>query len=438
MLVSGTFYLLIDEMDVHSAGANKKNEPETKGFMRRLAWFVVKGWFFLLVVSTVCFLLMLWLKKDVEVPADTEVVVLDDGGMENNVDQNIPAEVKVPMGKYRPRTVHEMLKDFPEDGKGNEGDSAGVAGVKDVPDEIAQDRAEPNRFEQDNLVPDMEDEQMGQEPEELAVLLKDARYAQIEGDMRKAIVKLEQAWDIAPEHPLVCYYFGQAYEFLRNAAKSREYFAKVVTQREKAGKFYDLAALHLERGFSSPADYRGDISFGVVQEYKEPDVGEGQRVVLTIPVLMKDGLNVRTEDLNVRVDFYELANGKTIEDLRAKDEPQSRWITGPVTWETGEEILECRYYMPPLTEDELIAYGDLKYFGYTAKLYYKGEPMDCRASPPVLLLVEQMRQNSRGYDDFWDEGLLMPAEPATPVADDDEGLAPYDPAVELDDGLLPL
>ena len=35
--------------------------------------------------------------------------------------------------------------------------------------------------------------------------------------------------------------------------------------------------------------------------------------------------------------------------------------------------MEITYYMPPLTEEETIAYGSLKYYGYTAKLYYKGD-----------------------------------------------------------------
>lgn len=80
---------------------------------------------------------------------------------------------------------------------------------------------------------------------------------------------------------------------------------------------------------------------------------------------------------------FDKVNGKKVEKTHAP-EPSSRCVTEPADWADGEEIMEITYYMPPLTEEETIAYGSLKYYGYTAKLYYKGEPMDCHASPPVL------------------------------------------------------
>ena len=109
-------------------------------------------------------------------------------------------------------------------------------------------------------------------------------------------------------------------------------------------------------------------------------------------ILMKDGLNVRPEDLRVIVQFFDKVNGKKVEKTHAP-EPSSRCVTEPADWADGEEIMEITYYMPPLTEEETIAYGSLKYYGYSAKLYYKGEPMDCHASPPVLFLLEQIHRS---------------------------------------------
>lgn len=245
----------------------------------------------------------------------------------------------------------------------------------------------------------------------LAQLLKEARYAQIEGDMRKSVLKLEEASALEPGNPVLLYYFGLAYEALRNAEKSREYFLKVFTMRDKAGKYCRMAAKHLETGFEAPADKRGDMAFGTILEYKEENTGDGQRVVLTIPVLMKQDLNIRPEDLYIPILFYDSVNGRKIE-LTRSEEPQVRWTSEPVDWSDGEETLEVRYHMPPLTDEESSAYGDLKYFGFTAKLYYKGEPMDCYASPRVLFLVEQMQQKKSGSsqqeEDIYGEGLLPP------------------------------
>ena len=222
---------------------------------------------------------------------------------------------------------------------------------------------------------------------------------------------------------MVLYYYGLTYEWLRNADKSREFFLKVYTQREKAGKYFARAAQHLQAGFSSPADLRGDMSFGTILEYRDPECPAGERVKLIVPILMKDGLNVRPEDLRVIVQFFDKVNGKKVEKTHAP-EPSSRCVTEPADWADGEEIMEVTYYMPPLTEEETIAYGSLKYYGYTAKLYYKGEPMDCHASPPVLFLLKQMNQSSpSGMPEIYDGGLLPPVE-ASPVPDSYDSLLP--------------
>lgn len=72
----------------------------------------------------------------------------------------------------------------------------------------------------------------------------------------------------------------------------------------------------------------------------------GERVKLIVPILMKDGLNVRPEDLRVIVQFFDKVNGKKVEKTHAP-EPSSRCVTEPADWADGEEIMEVTYYMPP-------------------------------------------------------------------------------------------
>ncbi|MEG2236965.1 MAG: hypothetical protein RR888_05985 [Akkermansia sp.] len=293
----------------------------------------------------------------------------------------------------RPRTVEEMLKEAEAKDK-----SILTPQPQDTPQSTVAQQKKPTVPNQDIPVSN-----------KLAKLLKEARYAQIEGDMKLSILKLEEASTQDPNHPALLYYFAIAYEALRNADKSREYFLKVVTLHEKAGKYFPLAAKHLEMGFSSPADRRGDMSFGTILEYHDTDSVDGERVVLTIPVLMKDDLNIRPEDIYIPIHFFDIANKKKIEPTRA-EEPKVRWISEPVDWASGEEILEVTYHMAPLTTEELTAYGDLKYYGYSAKLYYKGEPMDCHATPNVLFLIEQMNQNRASQQPNFDygDGVLPP------------------------------
>lgn len=332
------------------------------------------------------------------------------------IEDGDPADVAAVPGtsSEKPRSVEEMLRD------------ADLSDPADDPDPAAVAAAVPGGGDVSAQAPPASDnpaEAMPPMTEEVAELVKAARYAQIDGDLKVAVVKLEQAMRLEPDNPVVLYYYGLTYEWLRNADKSREFFLKVYTQREKAGKYFARAARHLQAGFSSPADLRGDMSFGTILEYRDPECPAGERVKLIVPILMKDGLNVRPEDLRVIVQFFDKVNGKKVEKTHAP-EPSSRCVTEPADWADGEEIMEVTYYMPPLTEEETIAYGSLKYYGYTAKLYYKGEPMDCHASPPVLFLLEQMNQSSpSGMPEIYDGGLLPPVE-ASPVSDTYDSLLP--------------
>lgn len=313
----------------------------------------------------------------------------------------------------RPRSIEEMLQD------------ADLSGLSDdsVPAAASPIRAGGAAVAQVSLPKENPDDVMPVMTEEVAALVKSARYAQIEGDLKVAVLKLEQAMRLEPDNPVVLYYYGLTYEWLRNADKSREFFLKVYTQREKAGKYFSRAAKHLQSGFSSAADMRGSMSFGPILEYRDLECQAGERVKLTIPVLMKDGLNVTPGDLRIIIQFFDKVNGKKVEITRAPDLPH-QWLTEPVNWADGEEIMEMTYYMPPLTEEETIAFGSLAYYGYTAKLYYKGEPMDCQAAPPVLLLLEQMKQSSpSGLPEIYDGGLLPPVD-AAPVSDSYDFLLP--------------
>lgn len=316
----------------------------------------------------------------------------------------------------QPRTVEQMLEEADAADPGN----AASPAVPMLAD------SNPARNLHPQVVEPSPADMMPAMTEDVARLVKEARYAQIEGDLKVAVLKLEQALRLEPDNPVVLYYYGITYEWLRNADKSREFFLKVYTQRDKAGKYFARAAKHLQTGFERTADMRGNMSFGPILEYHDPSCTTGERVTLTVPVLMKDGLNVRPEDLKITIQFFDKVNGKKVERTRVP-EPPIQWATAPVDWADGEEIMETTYEMPPLTEEEIIAYGSLNYYGYIAKLYYKGEPMDCHASPPVLFLLDQMQQGSPAGNspELYDGGLLPPVD-AVPVSD------AYDPT------LLPL
>lgn len=228
---------------------------------------------------------------------------------------------------------------------------------------------------------------------ELDRLLKASRVAMIEGDMRRCIVRLEQASVINPEHPALLYFFGMAYEKLLNVDKAREYYTRLFAMRERAGGFFEKAAMRLKGGFETPDAMRGKMSFGPIQSRHSYNTADGETVVLTIPVLLAPGQDIRPEDVYISIQFFDIVNGRNVQLTRAES-PAARWLHEDLDWGDGEELLEVTYRMPILSNEEIAAFGELKYYGYTVKLFYKGEPLDCVGSPAALLLIEQSLQHS--------------------------------------------
>ena len=249
-----------------------------------------------------------------------------------------------------------------------------------------------------------------EEDEEVDALIRKGVAALIEGDMRQCVLSLEQASALAPNHPAMLYYYGMAYDKLLNPHKARDYYKKLFQMREQAGKYFERAARRLTYGVEQAADLRGKLSFGPYKVQHTYDAEQGERVSLLLPIMLAPGEEVRADEIYVRVQFFDLVNGRKVDFSR--EEPKAAWVHSVQTWEQCEEDIEVTYTVPPSDAGELSAGGDVKYYGFVAKLYYKGEPLDCISTPSALILHEQ-RLNSRMRG--WDASGLLP----------DDGLAPY-------------
>lgn len=261
-----------------------------------------------------------------------------------------------------------------------------------------------------------------QEDDLLDHLIRQGVAAMVAGDMKKCILSFEEAWNINPDHPALLYYYGMAYDKLLNPAKAREYYSRVFRMRDKAGTYFQRASHRLTYGFDHPADMRGKLAFGPCQVNHTYDETQGERVSMLLPVLLAPGEEVRPDDIYIRIQFFDLVNGRKIEFCRL-DDPRVSWQKEPPDWSDWEENLQVTYAVPPLTKEEQAVYGDLKYYGYTAQMYYKGEPMDCISSPSALILHEQRLKNkqraARSYGGglLPDDGLDPVSEEAVPVSD---------------------
>lgn len=248
--------------------------------------------------------------------------------------------------------------------------------------------------------------------QELDRLIRQGVTALTAGDMRLCILSLEQGRAIAPEHPALLYYYGMAYDKLDNQEKARALYTKVFEMRDKAGKYFQRAAQRLSFGFDSAAAMRGKLSFGPYQLRHTTDDDTAEHVDILLPVLLAPGEEVRPDDIYITIQFFDLVDGRKIEFSRMAT-PQLNWQNEKPTWEEWEENLLITYSVPPLTQEEEDAYGSLKYYGFTAKLYYMGEPLDCISTPPSLILQEQRLNSRKNRNGGYQEGLLP-----------DDGLAP--------------
>lgn len=260
-------------------------------------------------------------------------------------------------------------------------------------------------------------------------LIQEARAAQIEGDMRKAVLKLEEGLSQHANHPAVLYYLGLTYEMLQNATKAREYYVRVFQQRESAGPYYAEASRKLQMGFDVAEDMRGKIAFGPIHLFKEALADHEESITLTIPVTLAPGATIQPKDLHIEISFFDIINDKDIHKTRARIEEsaQNTWLKSTEDWAEEERTLTLTYLSSP-SDVELMALGDSRFYGYTAKLFYKGEPMDCKSYPNSLILIEYKNKKNLSHFDE-NEGLLPPADNDLEAVPMSEGLP---------EGLLPL
>lgn len=254
--------------------------------------------------------------------------------------------------------------------------------------------------------------------EETDVLIQRGVTAMIAGDMRQCILSLEQAAALSPNHPAMLYYYGMAYDKLLNPSKAREYYNKLFHMGGQAGKYFQRASRRLSYGMEQPSAMRGKLSFGPhkVQHSYSPE--QGEKVSILLPVLLAPGEDIRADDVYIRVQIFELVNGRKVDFSR--EQPKYQWINEKQTWENSEEELIVSYEVPPNDTEGVETMSDVKYYGFTAVLAYKGEPLDLISTPSALILHEQQLNNSRrggGSGLLPDDGLAPYSEEAVPYSE---------------------
>ena len=172
-----------------------------------------------------------------------------------------------------------------------------------------------------------------------------------------------------------------------------------------------------------PSAMRGKLSFGPYKVQHTGNGDQGEKVSILLPIMLAPGEEIRSDDVYIRVQIFEMVNGRKVEFSR--EQPKYTWVNEKQTWENWEEDLVVTYETQPPTMDDLSAGGDVKYYGFTAVLAYKGEPLDLISTPAALIIHDYQLSNPRRGSGtpgglLPDDGLSPDTEEAVPFSDEFE------------------
>ena len=251
-------------------------------------------------------------------------------------------------------------------------------------------------------------------------LVAEAQAARVAEDMGRAIVKLEEAESRAPDEPNMLYQFGQVFEAMGVYDKATDYYQKVFELGVTGGgSLYPLAAHKLSEGFLGADQMQGKLALGRIRQFADPRVPDGQKVVITVPILAAKGQELVPNDVEVVVSFYDKLDGEVV-PAAPRNEPSYKWVTEPVDWEdaTGEELLQVTYFIPKGHVQEMHLFGQREHFGQLVELSYESELVDRQAWPRILARKENAPERDPLFlpeqfmpDDINMDNPLLPALP---------------------------
>lgn len=208
-------------------------------------------------------------------------------------------------------------------------------------------------------------------------MVTEARQARVAGDMDLAIMKLENALTQSPDDPTVHFELGLVHEQMGVFDIASAHYEKVFQMGVTgAGALYERAATKLRDGFQEEETPLGKLSLGRVRIFRDPDVEDGQRVILTIPVQKAPGEDLELDQISVTVLFFNRNSKGEIIQLEDKSWVKEQWINLPFDFTGGEENLRMTYVIPPQDIQTERLFGDRSYYGQVVSLQYKGEVLD--------------------------------------------------------------
>ena len=214
-------------------------------------------------------------------------------------------------------------------------------------------------------------------------LLKDARQARVEGDLIQALTKLQEAELREPRDPNVLYSLGATYEAFGIFDKARDNYYEVFNLGQNAGSLFEKASFKVAQGLVPDVKNLACLGWGRMTNPIQEQNGE--RRTLILPVEVDTNKDFDPMLFTPRVRFYEEVDGKIGQAIIRQGDSGSEWVTGTADWKDGEEIAEVWYFVPDQDPATGLLFGQRKFYGFVAELYYDGRLSDIRAHPRTLL-----------------------------------------------------
>lgn len=217
-------------------------------------------------------------------------------------------------------------------------------------------------------------------------LVHDSRALQMDGDMMRAMLKLDEAGRIDPGEPAVSYHKALLFEEMGLMIEAADQFQKVQQMGIKAGVYFKLAANKLTKGMDVAHARRPVLSIGPMKMRNGKEFSGAKSTDVTITILARPDQTINPADVHVQVHFYDKLNGGEIKKASDHARISTSWGDSKLDWQDpgNEETLQLSYSVAEsdLADEHLL--GRREFYGYVVELLYKGEVIDQQALPRRL------------------------------------------------------
>ncbi len=216
-------------------------------------------------------------------------------------------------------------------------------------------------------------------------LVNESRALQLDGDMMRAMLKLDEAARRAPSEAAVIYHKGLLFEEMGLYTKAADQYQQVQQMGIKAGAYFRLSAKKLTKGMDVAHAHRPVISIGPMNARPSNGALADEQTNVAITILARPDKAINPADVHVQVHFYDKLNGGEIKKASSLAKIDYFWDE-PADWKgaSREETVHFSYAVPKTDLAEAHLFGRREFFGYVVELVYKGEVIDQQASPRRL------------------------------------------------------